>query len=204
MTGNTYYQDVKSVILTLKDRTGTSRQAITKQVEKIRGDAFNLAALRKALKDAVENGKLVQDKGSYKLSADEKKKPKKPKKKSKSPSPKKPKALKIKTTTPKKKVPAAKKGSPAGVEELVDAVDTAGVEELVDVVDTAGDDDRLIVLVAMHGPKLRVTAPNSEHPDWFLRFPKPLRIEGARYRVAALNLGKGNSWIGIKPHVRVD
>ena len=39
MTGNTYYQDVKSVILTLKDRTGTSRQAITKQVEKIRARA---------------------------------------------------------------------------------------------------------------------------------------------------------------------
>lgn len=103
-TGPTYYDLIKAAIAELKDRTGSSRHAISKVVSSKKA-TFDNKALNRALKAGVESGKLVQVKASYKLSAAEKKPVKKAK------TVKKP-AAKKKTVTKKtaaKKTPAKKK-----------------------------------------------------------------------------------------------
>ena len=67
-----YYDLIKGAITELKDRTGSSRQAISKIVSAKKSN-FQSGALNRALKSGVESGKLIQVKGSYKLSAAEKK-----------------------------------------------------------------------------------------------------------------------------------
>ena len=98
----TYYDKIKKAIATLKDRTGSSRQAIKNFIEKEDGKEMagvtNRAFLT-ALKKGVTDGKLVQVKGSYKLAAAEKKAPK----------PKKKKVVKKKKTVVKKKKTVVKK-----------------------------------------------------------------------------------------------
>merc|ERR1711865_281611 len=89
----------------LKDRGGSSRQAINKHVSKARGAGFNNKVLNRALKAGLDSGKLVANKGSYKLSAAAKKAPKK---KTAKKAPKKKKATK-KRAAPKKKRAAPKK-----------------------------------------------------------------------------------------------
>lgn len=101
----TYFALAKEAILALKDRTGSSPQAIKAYITKTHPSVkFARHALTLALKKGVESKKLVKVKGSYKVSAEEKtKKATKPKKK---------KAIKKKTApkvkkTPKKKVRSA-------------------------------------------------------------------------------------------------
>ena len=67
-----YFDLIKGAITELKDRTGSSRQAISKIVSAKKSN-FQSGALNRALKSGVEAGKLIQVKGSYKLSAAEKK-----------------------------------------------------------------------------------------------------------------------------------
>ena len=120
-----YFDSIKAAIVTLKDRGGSSRQAINKHVSKARGAGFNNKVLNRALKAGLDSGKLVANKGSYKLSAAAKKAPKKkaakkaPKKKAatkkkkatkKRAAPKK-KATKKKRAAPKKKATKKKKAS---------------------------------------------------------------------------------------------
>ena len=110
ITTMSYKAGIVTAITELKDRTGSSSIAIKKHMQ------ANLPKDKKwlngmflnALKKAVADGNLAQTKGSYKLSADYKKKaaaalkPKKPKAPKKKAAPKKKKATK-KKTAPKKK-----------------------------------------------------------------------------------------------------
>ena len=107
--GPSYYDLIKSTIAELKDRTGSSRQAISKVVSS-KKSPFDNKALNRALKAGVESGKLVQVKASYKLSAGEKK-PVKKAKTVKKPAAKKATATKkapTKKKTVTKKAPAKK------------------------------------------------------------------------------------------------
>ena len=98
-----YEQMVKAALVALKDRTGSSAQAIAKYMKaNFKGLPDNMPKqLSKCLKRCVENEKLKKVKASYKLGtlkADPK--PKKPKKK---------KVVKKKVV---KKKPAKKKAAP--------------------------------------------------------------------------------------------
>ena len=116
-TGPSYFDLIKAAIVALKERGGSSRQAINKYVSAKKGAGFKSGVFNRALKTAVEGGKLIQVKGSFKLAAAAKKAAKKaaPKKKAttkkktatkKKAAPKKKAATKKKTT--KKKAPAKK------------------------------------------------------------------------------------------------
>lgn len=122
-----YIDMITAAIAALKERTGSSRQAIVKYIKanyKV-GDNCDVH-VKMALKRGVASGALAQPKGtgasgSFKVvkKAEPKKKPagKKPaaKKPAKKPAAKKPAAKKAakKSTTPKKKKPATKKASSA-------------------------------------------------------------------------------------------
>merc|ERR1712224_724158 len=121
-----YEQMVKAALVALKDRTGSSAQAIAKYMKaNFKGLPDNMPKqLSKCLKRCVENEKLKKVKASYKLGtlkADPK--PKKPKKKKvvkkevikKKPAKKKAakkKAAPKKAKNPAKKKPAKKKAAP--------------------------------------------------------------------------------------------
>merc|ERR1712017_21261 len=101
-----YEQMVKAALVALKDRTGSSAQAIAKYMKaNFKGLPDNMPKqLSKCLKRCVENEKLKKVKASYKLGtlkADPK--PKKPKKK---------KAAPKKAKKPAKKKAAKKKAAP--------------------------------------------------------------------------------------------
>uniref|UniRef100_H3H5I1 H15 domain-containing protein n=2 Tax=Phytophthora ramorum TaxID=164328 RepID=H3H5I1_PHYRM len=66
-TGPSYFDLVVDAIRELKERNGSSRQAIAKVVEP-KKDNYASHHLNKALRTGVEAGKLLQTKGSYKLS----------------------------------------------------------------------------------------------------------------------------------------
>uniref|UniRef100_A0A7S2Y1F8 H15 domain-containing protein n=1 Tax=Fibrocapsa japonica TaxID=94617 RepID=A0A7S2Y1F8_9STRA len=108
-----YYDMAKAAILALKDRTGSSLPAIKAYITaNYPSVKFLPHALRAALKKAVEAGKLIKVKASYKLSADEKKPKKVAKKKVvKKKAPKKPKKKVVKKKAPKKKAPKKKAAS---------------------------------------------------------------------------------------------
>ena len=127
-----YADMIKAAILALKERSGSSRQAIEKYIKaNYKVDEVG-SHLKMALKRGVSNGKLVHTKGvgasgSFKVAKEEKKekkpkkkpaekkkpaaKPKKPaaKKKAKKPAAKKPAAKKPAAKKPAAKKPAAKK-----------------------------------------------------------------------------------------------
>ena len=105
-SGPSYFDLIKGAIVALKDRTGSSRQAISKAVAAKKGTAFKSHVLNKALSSGVTAGKLVQVKGSYKLSAAEKKPPKK------KAAPKKKRAAPKKKATKKKKKATKKRAAP--------------------------------------------------------------------------------------------
>lgn len=63
----TYAIMVHESIKSIGDRTGSSVQAITKQLQAQYNIEINKPALIKAIKKGVENGDLVQIKASYKL-----------------------------------------------------------------------------------------------------------------------------------------
>ena len=64
-----YMIGIVAALTALKDRTGSSRQAIKKHMEDTLQPWANATFLQ-TLKDMVEDEKLVQVKGSYKLSDD--------------------------------------------------------------------------------------------------------------------------------------
>ena len=69
-----YKAGIIAAITDLKDRTGSSRQAIKKHIEEAnKGKAFANGMFLKVLKDMVAAGDLVQVKGSFKLSPEFKK-----------------------------------------------------------------------------------------------------------------------------------
>lgn len=72
-TGPGYYDLIKEAVLTLKERSGSSRHAIDKFVSAKKGAGYSKSRLNMALKRGVEVGKLVAVKGSFKLAAAEKK-----------------------------------------------------------------------------------------------------------------------------------
>ena len=94
-----YKAGIFTAITELKDRTGSSSIAIKKhmQADMPKGKEWKNTVYLKALKKAVADGELTQNKGSYKLSA--KTKAAKPKKKA---------APKKKTATKKKAAPKKK------------------------------------------------------------------------------------------------
>eukprot|EP00177_Eucheuma_denticulatum_P001260 GFKZ01002294.1.p2 GENE.GFKZ01002294.1~~GFKZ01002294.1.p2 ORF type:complete len:161 (+),score=38.53 GFKZ01002294.1:262-744(+) len=99
----TYAVMVAESIKELKDRTGSSVPAISKQVQSKYGIDINKPALVKAIKKGVEAGDLIQIKASYKLN----KKTPAPPAKAKKPAEKKkpaPKPAARKTATAKKAV----------------------------------------------------------------------------------------------------
>ncbi len=103
-SGPGYYDLIKEAVISLGERTGSSRQAIDKYVSAKKGSSYSKSRLNIALKKGVESGKLLQVKGSFKLAPTEKKAKKAavPKKK----------AAGAKKTTKKpaaKKAPGAKK-----------------------------------------------------------------------------------------------
>ena len=59
-TGPSYFDLIKSAIVALKERGGSSRQAINKFVSAKKGAGFKSGVFNKALKTAVEAKKLVQ------------------------------------------------------------------------------------------------------------------------------------------------
>merc|ERR1711959_758896 len=92
-----YEKMVKAALVALKDRTGSSTQAIAKYMKANYDLPENFAkSLSRFLKKFVESGKLVKVKASYKLGS-LKTEPKPKKKVAKKKAPK-------KTTAPKKKV----------------------------------------------------------------------------------------------------
>jgi histone H1/5 len=97
-----YKAGIIKAITELKDRTGSSSIAIKKhmQADMPKGKEWKNTVYLKALKKAVADGELTQNKGSYKLSA--KTKAAKPKKK----------AAPKKKTAPKKKAAPKKKTAP--------------------------------------------------------------------------------------------
>ena len=69
-----YKAGIVAAITDLKDRTGSSRQAIKKHIEaNNKGKTFANGMFLKVLKDMVAAGDLVQVKGSFKLSPEFKK-----------------------------------------------------------------------------------------------------------------------------------
>ena len=108
--GPSYADLIKSAIVALKERGGSSRQAINKFVSAKKGSNFKSGVFNRALKSGVEKGTLIQVKGSFKLAAAAKKAATKkkaaPKKKT---SAKKKKTTKKKTATKKKKAAPKKK-----------------------------------------------------------------------------------------------
>merc|ERR1711981_1099249 len=99
----TYEKMIKAALVALKDRTGSSSQAIVKYMKANYDLPENFSKiLSRFLKQYVENGKLVKVKASYKLgSLKTETKPKKKKVVKK-------KVVKKKTTAPKKKAPKKK------------------------------------------------------------------------------------------------
>lgn len=97
-----YYDLIKEAVIALKDKSGSSRHAIDKYVAAKKGASYSKPRLNIALKRAVESGKLLPVKGSFKLAAVEKKAVLKAKKESE-----KTEVKKVKTTKTVKK--AAKK-----------------------------------------------------------------------------------------------
>ena len=92
----TYFELAKEAIVALKERGGSSGQAIKGYITKTYPALnFQQHLLRSALKTGTAKGKLVQVKASWKLAVAEKKTVKKPAAK--------------KPTTPKAKKPAAEK-----------------------------------------------------------------------------------------------
>ena len=69
----TYLTLISVAIAGLKSRTGSSRQAIKAYITENHEDEINYsvldASLRRAFKKGVEDGKLIQNKQSFKLSA---------------------------------------------------------------------------------------------------------------------------------------
>ena len=103
-----YLEMIKAAIVALKERNGSSRQAIEKYIKANYKVGEVGPHLKTALKRGVAGGKLVHTKGvgasgSFKVPKEEKKAPKKPAKK-----PKKPAAKKV-AKKPAAKKPAAKK-----------------------------------------------------------------------------------------------
>ena len=103
-----YSEMIKAAIVALKERGGSSRQAIEKYIKANYKVGEVGPHLKTALKRGVAGGKLVHTKGvgasgSFKVPKEEKKAPKKPAKK-----PKKPAAKKV-AKKPAAKKPAAKK-----------------------------------------------------------------------------------------------
>merc|ERR1712194_578683 len=91
-------------VLDLKERTGSSRQAIKKYLAANEKKEIKNHFLNAALKKGVTDGKLVMVKASYKVSADTKKAlTKKAAPKKKAAAPKKKKATATKKTATKKK-----------------------------------------------------------------------------------------------------
>ncbi|CAN0156459.1 unnamed protein product, partial [Hapterophycus canaliculatus] len=81
-TKPTYNVMVFDAIKTLKERNGSSIQAIKKSITSTYPTLnFTPHQMRSALKKGVESGKFIKVKGSYKLSAEAKKPAPKPKKK---------------------------------------------------------------------------------------------------------------------------
>ena len=76
-TGPKYGDLIKVAIVALKDRTGSSQQAITKYIIANYPNAKNVTALKGAFKKGVESGALVKNKGSFKVAAKPKAAPKK-------------------------------------------------------------------------------------------------------------------------------
>jgi histone H1/5 len=108
-----YFELAKEAIATLKERSGSSSQAIKAHIVSNHPTIkFAQHSLRTALKKGAESGKLVKVKASFKLAESEKKAPKK-EAANKVAAPKKTAAAK-KVAAPKaaaaKKSPAAKKG----------------------------------------------------------------------------------------------
>lgn len=68
-----YYDLIKEAVIALKDKSGSSRHAIDKYVAAKKGASYSKPRLNIALKRAVESGKLLPVKGSFKLAAVEKK-----------------------------------------------------------------------------------------------------------------------------------
>ncbi|RAW25479.1 hypothetical protein PC110_g18111 [Phytophthora cactorum] len=66
-SGPSYFELIVDAIKELKERNGSSRQAIAKVVE-TKKDNYASHHLNKALRTAVDAGKFIQNKGSYKLS----------------------------------------------------------------------------------------------------------------------------------------
>merc|ERR1712194_55709 len=97
-------------VLELKERTGSSRQAIKKYLAANEKKEIKTHILNAALKKGVADGKLVMVKASYKVSADTKKAlTKKAAPKKKAAAPKKKKATATKKKTKKKKTTGTKK-----------------------------------------------------------------------------------------------
>ncbi|KAE9348736.1 hypothetical protein PF008_g7214 [Phytophthora fragariae] len=71
--GPGYYDLIKEAVISLKERSGSSRHAIDKYVAAKKGASYSKSRLNIALKRGVESGKLVPVKGSFKLAAEEKK-----------------------------------------------------------------------------------------------------------------------------------
>ena len=78
--GPTYLDLIKAAIISLKQRGGSSLQAIKKFVAAKKGAGYVNGVFLRALRSAVAKGALVQNKGSYKLGAAPKKAPAKKKK----------------------------------------------------------------------------------------------------------------------------
>ncbi|CAI5737515.1 unnamed protein product [Hyaloperonospora brassicae] len=71
--GPGYYDLIKEAVIMLKERSGSSRQAIDKYVASKKGSSYSKVRLNIALKRGVLSGKLVPVKGSFKLATVEKK-----------------------------------------------------------------------------------------------------------------------------------
>ena len=116
-----YLDMIKAAIFSLKERNGSSRQAIEKYIKANYKVGEVGSRLKMALKRAVASGKVLQTKGagasgSFKLSKEEKKPKKEPAAKKAAAKPKKPAVKKNAVKKPKKspkkaaaKKPAAKK-----------------------------------------------------------------------------------------------
>ena len=77
--GPTYLDLIKAAIISLKQRGGSSLQAIKKFVAAKKGAGYVNGVFLRALRSAVAKGALIQNKGSYKLGAAPKKAPAKKK-----------------------------------------------------------------------------------------------------------------------------
>lgn len=72
---------LKAAITNLKDRKGSSRQAIIKYIQsnyKVQSTGKFKSAMKRCISKAVTEGKLLKTKGSFKLSSEEKTKKHKP------------------------------------------------------------------------------------------------------------------------------